>query len=48
MNIRGNRSKIALVPDSKEYYKGIKVIQWHWFCFIGWVKNKLIKGKRKL
>lgn len=39
-NIRGSRSKILLVPDSKEYYKGIKVIQWYWYNLIGWIKRK--------
>jgi hypothetical protein len=42
-NIRGNRSKIILVPDSKEYYKGIKIIQWYWFNLIGWIKSRFNK-----
>jgi hypothetical protein len=42
-NIRGKRSKIILVPDSKEYYKGINIVKWYWFNLIGWIKSKIIK-----
>jgi hypothetical protein len=40
---RGKRSQILLVPDSKEYYKGIKIIQWYYYELIGWVKSKINK-----
>lgn len=36
--LRGKRSKILLVPDSKEYYKGIKIIQWYWLNTIEYIK----------
>jgi hypothetical protein len=44
-NIRGKRSKIILVPDSKEYYKGIKIIQWYWYKLIYKIKKLLHKGE---
>lgn len=42
-NKRGERSNFLFVTDSKNYYKGIKIIQWHWFVLLKYIKNKLIR-----
>lgn len=44
-NIRGNRSKIILVPDSKEYYKGLSIIKWYYYEFISKVEYLLMNNK---
>lgn len=37
--IQGNRSKIILVPDRKEYYKGLSKIKWYYYQFVNYIKN---------
>ena len=43
-NVRGKRSEILLVPDSKEYYKGINLVQWYWYRLVYKIKKLLHKG----
>ena len=44
-NIRGERSKILLVPDRREYYKGINVVKWYWYRLVYNIKKLLHKGE---
>jgi len=42
--IRGKRSEIFLVPDSKEYYRGINLVQWYWYRLVYKIKRLIHKG----
>ena len=42
---RGKRSEILLVSDSKEYYRGINLVQWYWYNLVYKIKKLLHKGE---
>lgn len=44
-NVRGKRSEIFLIPDSKEYYRGINLVRWYWYNLVYKIKKLLHKGE---